>query len=115
MIMELNRMTTIGDFRNIIKHIQHSTRYTGMDADGDPMYDKTAKMPVITAHGTVKLHGTNAGVSYHKGELYAQSKKNIITPHKDNAGFASFVESKISLCANASSYIIFFANEISES
>jgi len=90
--MELNRMTTIGDFRNIIKHIQHSTRYTGMDADGDPMYDKTAKMPVITAHGTVKLHGTNAGVSYHKGELYAQSKKNIITPDKDNAGFASFVE-----------------------
>jgi hypothetical protein len=50
--------------------------------------------PVLTFKGTVKLHGTNAGVSYNEVDgLWAQSRENIITPEKDNAGFAFFVES----------------------
>ena len=49
---------------------------------------------MLTAHGTCKCHGTNAGCSYHKGELYAQSKGNVITVEQDNAGFAFFTEQK---------------------
>jgi len=52
-----------------------------------------AKKPVLTFKGTVKLHGTNAGVSYNYTDgIWAQSRDNIITPLKDNAGFAFFVE-----------------------
>jgi hypothetical protein len=42
--------------------------------------------------GTVKLHGTNAGVQHTPtGELVVQSRNRIITPDSDNAGFAAFV------------------------
>jgi hypothetical protein len=42
----------------------------------------------------VKLHGTNAGVSFNAPSgMWAQSRENIITPEKDNAGFAFFVHS----------------------
>lgn len=54
------------------------------------------KMPVgsMTFHGTVKLHGTNAAIGYDSatGEIWAQSRQNIITLENDNAGFAAFVE-----------------------
>lgn len=45
-------------------------------------------------HGTVKLHGTNAGIGYDPAtrEIWAQSRSNIITVEKDNAGFAAYVE-----------------------
>ena len=43
---------------------------------------------------TRKLHGTNAGVSFNnKNGIWAQSKENIITIEKDNAGFAFHVKS----------------------
>jgi len=90
----LNRMPSIGQFRNVIKNIQYQARYIGMDENDEPIYDNTVKLPVITMNGTVKVHGTYAGVSFHKDTVYAQSKKNIITPEKDNAGFAFFVKSK---------------------
>lgn len=53
------------------------------------MYDGV-KLPTFNFTGTVKLHGTNAGVCFTDGELWFQSRKNIITPLKDNAGFAFF-------------------------
>lgn len=90
----LNKMTSIGQFRQAVKSIQHQARFTGFDENGDPIYDNLLKMPVLKANGTVKIHGTNAGVSFHKGKLYAQKKKSIITPNNDNAGFASYMESK---------------------
>ena len=41
----------------------------------------------------VKLHGTNAAVRIDmNGEVTAQSRTNIITPEKDNAGFARWVK-----------------------
>lgn len=50
-------------------------------------------LPVITFKGTVKLHGTNAGVvkDLDTGEMWAQSREQLITPEQDNAGFARFV------------------------
>ena len=93
-MMKLNRMVSIGQFRDVIKNVQHATWYVGQDDDGEPIYDNTVKLPVINAKGTVKIHGTNAGLSFHKDEMWTQSKKNIITPEKDNAGFAFFVKTK---------------------
>ena len=40
----------------------------------------------------VKLHGTNAAVQcLEKGEILCQSREGLITPEKDNAGFARWV------------------------
>ena len=49
----------------------------------------------VTYRCKVKLHGTNAAVQVHQdGTLVCQSRENIITPEKDNAGFARWVNDK---------------------
>lgn len=83
----------IGQYRQVIGDIKHATQYRGMDENGDIIMDRTAKLPTITFKGTVKLHGTNAGVAQGAdGEIWYQSRKNVITPQKDNAGFAFFAD-----------------------
>jgi hypothetical protein len=57
--------------------------------DGVPQYDSSCTLPVITAIGTEKIHGTNAAVCYSESDgFWVQSRKGIITPEKDNAGCA---------------------------
>jgi len=94
-VKRMIKFTGIGAFRNVIKAVCHRSAYIGMDDQGEPIYDGTRPKPTITFNGAVKLHGTNAGVSYEHatGEFWAQSRKNTITPEKDNAGFSFFVES----------------------
>jgi hypothetical protein len=47
----------------------------------------------INFYGTIKLHGTNAGIGFNNEKgLWCQSRSNIITSHNDNADFAKFVE-----------------------
>lgn len=85
-------------FRNVISNINRSYNYIGQDEDGNPIYDQTLPKPNVKFTGTVKIHGTNAGVSFNTvAGLWAQSRENIITPEKDNAGFALFVHSKKSI------------------
>lgn len=83
----------IGQFRGIIDDVKHHTQYVGMNEDGTMNMNRNAEMPTITFKGTVKLHGTNAGVvSNSEGEIWYQSRSNIITPQNDNAGFAFFAD-----------------------
>jgi len=84
----------IGQFRNTIKSVVYHSRFSGIDENGDAIFDPTSIPPTLTFEGTVKLHGTNAGVSINRDkEMWAQSRENIITITKDNAAFAFFVES----------------------
>ena len=86
-----NPFTDIKQFRNIIKAIRLHSQYIGKDDAGEPVYDTTIKMPKLIFKGTVKLHGTNAGVSFSKKDgMWFQSRSNIITIDNDNAGFAFF-------------------------
>lgn len=49
----------------------------------------------VTYRAKIKLHGTNAAVQVHQdGTIICQSRENIITPEKDNAGFARWVNGK---------------------
>lgn len=85
---------SIEQFRNVIANINRQFNFIGLDEAGEPMYDVTLPKPVLSFTGTVKLHGTNAGVCYNAVDgLWVQSRENIITPESDNAGFAFFVES----------------------
>lgn len=45
----------------------------------------------VAYRGTVKLHGTNAGVIVDADGLRAQSRSRIITPEDDNYGFAAHI------------------------
>ena len=83
---------SIEQYRNAIRQVADHSRYAGRDANGDPVFDHTKPLPTLKYRGTVKLHGTNAGVVFDRGagEFWAQSRENIITPAKDNAGFATF-------------------------
>ena len=88
------KFPSIEQFRTIIATVLRQFNYVGLDENGDAIYDTTKAKPTLTFKGTVKLHGTNAAVSYNTtGGLWAQSRENIITIEKDNAGFAFFVES----------------------
>jgi len=84
---------SIEQFRNVCKEMAQA-EFAGLDSDGNPMYDRTKPKPVVVFKGTVKLHGTNAGVGQDSNGVFAQSRTQNITPESDNAGFASFVKEK---------------------
>ena len=96
---------SIEQFRNVIANINRQYSFVGLDENGEVIYDHNKEKPTLTFKGTVKLHGTNAGVCINKKDgLWVQSRENIITPEQDNAGFAWFVES------NKETFINLFAD-----
>jgi len=94
--MKMYKYPSTSQFREVVHNIKHQATYVGLDEAGEPIYDGSLELPKIKFYGTVKLHGTNAGVCYdHETDtIWAQSRENIITPEKDNAGFATFVYCK---------------------
>ena len=91
----------IGQLRQIVQDVDHMAHYIGQDENGEAKYDLSLKNPVLNFYGTVKLHGTNAGVSFRKKDgIWAQSRSNIITPEQDNLGFAAFMETNIEAFKN---------------
>lgn len=85
-------------FRNIVSNISRVITFVGLDENGDAMYDPTIKKPTLTFRGTVKLHGTNAGISYNnENGIYTQSRNNTFTLDKTDShmGFTFFVKSKM--------------------
>jgi len=90
------RFPDIEQFRNAIHQVTFRATYIGQDEDDQPMHDEKKELPTLNYRGTVKLHGTNAGIVFtpdEEGEyeFHAQSRTSIITPTNDNAGFAAFV------------------------
>lgn len=82
---------SIGQFRNVCKSVTHRAQYMGTAEDGAAVMNRAAVSPALKFEGTVKLHGTNAAVGLSPaGEMWCQSRENIITLEKDNAGFAAF-------------------------
>lgn len=82
---------SIEQFRHTVATINRQATFVGLDDKGEAIHDETLPKPKLTFTGTVKLHGTNAAVSIKGSELWAQSRENIVTPQKDNAGFATYV------------------------
>ena len=88
------KFPSIEQFRTVVSNVNRRYNFVGLDETGEPIYDPSLSKPVLTFKGTIKLHGTNAGVSFNAPSgIWAQSRENIITPERDNAGFAFFVES----------------------
>jgi hypothetical protein len=83
---------SIEHFRHLVASVTRHARFAGLDhKTGTPVYDDSRQLPKLTFRGTVKLHGTNAGIVQKstEGSLQFQSRNNAITPQSDNAGFAT--------------------------
>lgn len=84
----------IEQFRNIIKDVQHSYQFQGLDDNKEPIFDRNAEMPILEFRGTVKSHGTHGGINWDGENIWAQKRTDICTIQHDNQGFAFFVESR---------------------
>jgi len=77
---------SIGQFRTAIADVTGHTRQCDEDSDEE--------LRVLNFIGTVKLHGTNAGIGYQRSlGHWCQSRNMMITPTKDNVGFAQYMDS----------------------
>lgn len=83
------KFPSIEQFRSVIRHIQNHTRFAGLDENGDAVYDHSTPLPTLKFCGTVKLHGTNAGIVYNfaTDTFTYQSRERVLELTKDNAGF----------------------------
>lgn len=80
-------------FAALIGNINRTYNFEGLDENGKAIYNPSKPKPVLDFVGTVKLHGTAFYVCYNDNEgIWFQSRENIITPTKDNAGSAFFGE-----------------------
>ena len=97
MIRKFFSFPEIEQFRSVIHSVHYRSRCVGKDENGDAIFDEELPLPTLKFRGSVKLHGTNAGIIFQYDESiaqytpHAQSRSNIITPISDNAGFATFV------------------------
>ena len=78
--------------RDMNRSIKETEQFTGCDENGKPQYDNTIPLPIATFIGTVKVHGTNAGIGYdpETKTLWAQSRNHVLSEKSDNCGFHTF-------------------------
>ena len=83
------KFPSIEQFRNVIRHVQTHARFAGKDENGDAIYDGSKPLPTLKFRGTVKLHGTNAGIVYDVATdtISYQSRERELSLTSDNAGF----------------------------
>jgi len=90
---KLCKFPEIEQFRHAVEFVKNRTQYAGKNENGEPIYDETILLPTLKFGGTVKLHGSNAGITLSRdGEIFPQSREQLLSVTNDNAGFALFVE-----------------------
>lgn len=86
----------IVQFRQVVTSLNRQFSFVGLDENGDAIYDSTKTKPTLTFKGSVKLHGTNAGVSFNnKFGVWTQSRNGAfnLNEHDSHFGFTFFVKS----------------------
>lgn len=87
--MSIIRFPSIEQFRNVIRHVKTHAQYAGKDENGVAIFDQSKPIPTLKFRGTVKLHGTNAGIVYDVAtdSFTYQSRERVLSLTSDNAGF----------------------------
>lgn len=75
----MRKFNSIESLRHVVKRVRGHAEYNGIE------------IPTIPYVGTVKLHGTNAGIRITNGEIFPQSRERELSIESDNFGFAAFV------------------------
>lgn len=80
---------SIEQFRTVIRHVRTRAQYAGKDDNGNVIIDQSLPVPTLKFRGTVKLHGTNAGIVYDVATdtFTYQSRERVLSLTSDNAGF----------------------------
>jgi hypothetical protein len=87
---------SIEQYRNVVKLVRERAQH-----DGVPL-------PRLTFRGSVKLHGTNAGIGFGPaGEMWAQSRSLVLTPEADHMGFATWLRDNAQAIPHLVSSVIF--------
>lgn len=90
----MKKFPSIEQFRHVIRHVKVNHDFKGVGENGDAVYRHDSPYPTLTFTGTVKIHGTNAAiVKYPSGEIQYQSRENVLSLTKDNAGFYLYMKS----------------------
>ena len=92
--MDFVKYHKIGQFKEVVKSVQNKANFKGLDEEGNPIYEDSLK-PTITFKGTIKLHGTNAGICYSPEEgLFAQKRSSLLQKDHLQAhfGFNEYVQ-----------------------
>jgi hypothetical protein len=80
----MEKFTSIEAFKNTVAKVRKFSNNRGKP------------FPTLNFEGTVKLHGSNAGIRRTKsGKIQAQSRERILDVTSDNYGFAFFVETNM--------------------
>ncbi len=96
----MKKFPKIGQFRNLVAEINRTSQFAGLDDKGDAIYDETRPKPTISFVGTVKLHGTNAGIQYSQSEqtFRVQSRNEsfpLSAEEGTHYGFLGFVKNNL--------------------
>lgn len=85
---------SIEQFRHVVKEVRMRAQYVGKDEEGNVIVNRDAPMPKIKFTGTVKIHGTNAGIGFNPKteEIWAQSRSQVLGEGNPNFGFWNYVE-----------------------
>lgn len=91
--MKFKAYHKIKQFKDAVRDIKFKANYKGKDEKGDPIYEESSK-PTIPFIGTVKLHGTNAQVSFDGENLLAGKRSSLLGEDQLQAhfGFNQFVQ-----------------------
>ncbi len=91
----MKKFTDIGQFNQVIRDVKITTDYKGKDENGDAIYVHDTEYPTLRFRGTVKCHGSNAGILLTKeGNYIFQSRERELSLGQDNAGFMTALSGK---------------------
>lgn len=94
------------NFKTFYKSIKSKVEFSGIDSEGNKIFNDCNKKPIIDIVGTVKLHGTNASIVLSPNkDLYTQSRNRVLSINDDNVGFANYVKTNEADILNLVTYI----------
>lgn len=79
----MEKWSSIEQFRHVVKYVQSWAEY------------HEQPLPTLMFRGTVKLHGTNAGIKRTNGTYIAQGRTRELSIEDDNYGFANWLATNI--------------------
>ena len=85
--------SSVPQFKDNVRSTIETERFIGFDEQGKPQHDQNISLPTVDYFGTIKVHGTNAGIGYNPicKTVWAQSRNHVLSDKSDNCGFHTFV------------------------
>lgn len=95
-------------FGDTVRDMKHALRYKGVDENDEPIYSNDP-LPTLEFTGTVKLHGTNAGLTWNiKDGIRYMSRNNFVT--NGHFGFPEIMNQEAEAIEDLISQIVDFSD-----